>query len=321
MRSFLSLVFASIPALFVTACASAGSSELEPSFASPRQDAGASASTQGSSPADPASGVAVVPSGGDTTAASNCSDAAKLVYLVSKEKALWSFNPAVAGTGAYRRIGALGCSSTSAPQTMGVDRTGTAWIFFSDGSLHRVDTTTARCTSAGYTYPGTVAFEGLAMGSGFTALGGDVTKETLFLLHMSDGLETFEPHAFSRIETGKLTSLMGELTGGPDGRLFMFNPSGTPRLSEINTQSYALTTLKSFSSSLFSGVRSFALARYAGSFFMFTAGTASDGFSSGTTKTTVYDPSRDTIAVRDADIGFTVVGAGQSVCVPPPAIR
>jgi hypothetical protein len=39
------------------------------------------------------------------------------------------------------------------------------------------------------------------------------------------------------------------------------------------------------------------------------------------TKVTVYDPTRDAIAVRDADIGFTVVGAGQSVCVPPPAIR
>lgn len=322
MRRFHAVLLV-LPSLLSVACGSASSSDLEPVVVVAAPDAGASvaAPSGDNGGSGSSSGVAVTPPAGETPAASNCSDAAKLVYLVSKQKELWSFNPTLTGTAAYRRVGALGCATTSAPQTMGVDRTGSAWIFYSDGSLHKADTSTARCTPAGYTYPGVDAFLGLGMGSGFTALGGDITKETLFLLHETDGLETFETRAFARRETGALTSTMGELTGGPDGRLFVFNPGSTPRLSEINTQTLALSTVKSFSSSLFSGVRSFALARYAGSFFMFTAGTAADGFSAGMTKVTVYDPARDAIAVRDADVGFTVVGAGQSVCVPPPAIR
>ena len=204
---------------------------------------------------------------------------------------------------------------------MGVDRSGKAWIFFSDGSLHKVDVTTAACSPTGFTYPDVLPFESLNMGSGFTALGGDAAQETFFLLRTADGLSTFETGAGNLRETGKLTSALGELTGGPDGRLFLFSPIGAPRISEVNTSTYALTTLKTFPASFFSGVHSFAFARYAGAFHMFTAATSVDTLDTGTTKTTVYDPVKDTVTVRDADVGFTVVGAGQSVCVPPPVIH
>jgi hypothetical protein len=260
-------------------------------------------------------------SGSEAPAAGNCTEAAKLVYLVSKQKELWSFNPALAGTAAYRRIGALRCTSASAPQTMGVDRTGTAWVFYSDGSLHKVDVTTGACTATGFTYPDVIPFEGLNLGSGFTALGGDPTRETLFLLRSAEGLSTFETRANRLTETGKLVGSLGELTGGPDGRLFAFNPMGTPKISEVNTSTFGLTTVKTFSSSFFSGVRSFALSRYAGAFYMFTATLDIDGIATGPSKVSVYDPSTDALTTRDANIGFTVVGAGQSVCVPPPVIR
>jgi hypothetical protein len=326
-----------IAALPLLAACGASSDALEPStpvvVGAGSADAGASgggaATTPGTSGGGGASGGSSggssggIPSGGgsDAPAAGNCTEAAKLVYLVSKQKELWSFNPALAGAAAYRRVGALRCNTTSSPQTMGVDRTGTAWVFYSDGSLHKVDVTTASCTSTGFTYPDVVPFEGLNLGSGFTALGGDPTRETLFLLRSAEGLSTFETNARRLTETGKLVGSLGELTGGPDGRLFAFNPMGTPKISEVNTTTFALTPVKTFASSFFSGVRSFALSRYAGAFYMFTATLDIDGIATGPSKVTVYDPSTDALTTRDANVGFTVVGAGQSVCVPPPAIR
>ncbi len=268
----------------------------------------------GGLPTGPGSGPGLPPSSG-------CAEAAKLVYLVSKQKDLWAYNPTVSGMGAYRLVGRLTCNSTSKPQTMGVDRTGAAWVFYSDGSLHKVDVTTGACSATGFSYPDVLPFESLNMGSGFTALGGDASRETFFLLRNVDGLSTFETSAGRLRETGKLTSAIGELTGGPDGRLFVFSPLGAPKSSEVNTTTYALTTVKTFPSSFFSWVHSFAFARYAGAFHMFTAATAIDSPDTGTTKTTIYDPATDTVTTRDADIGFTVVGAGQSVCVPPPPVR
>lgn len=318
----------------LAACSSASSDGLEPAGSFAPSNGSVDAGTGAGSGSGGTSGGSNSGSGGggsnggvtspgssDTPATSGCTEAAKLVYLVSKQKELWAYNPATSGTAAYRKVGALRCATTSAPQTMGVDRTGSAWIFYSDGSLHKVDVTTGACTSTGFTYPDVIPFEGLNLGSGFTALGGDPTRETFFLLRSAEGLSTFDARANRLTETGKLVGSIGELSGGPDGRLFAFNPMGTPKISEVNTTTFALTPVKTFASSFFSGVRSFALARYAGSFHMFTASLAVDGIATGPSKTTVYDPTTDTITTRDANIGFTVVGAGQSVCVPPPAIR
>jgi hypothetical protein len=266
-------------------------------------------------------GVVVVPTDPSTDAGvvSNCAESAKLIYLVTTSTAgganeLYSFNPTKTGRSAYTRIGALNCPSSSSPQTMGVDRTGTAWVFYSDGGLFKVDVTTARCTSARYTYPG--AGLDFTMGSGFTALGGDVTKETLFLVR--NGLQRFDTTALTKTFVGGSTATSGELTGGPDGKLFVFDPAGNGRLLEVNPTNGSTTSLHGFAAGTFSNVSAFAFARYAGSFYLFTAGTDSTGFFPTNTRTTLFDPQTRTTTIRDADIGVTVVGAGQSVCVPPP---
>jgi hypothetical protein len=61
------------------------------------------------------------------------------------------------------------------------------------------------------------------------------------------------------------------------------------------------------------GTQAWAFSRYAGNFYMFT----SPGIGFGST-CTEYDPVSNLETERDADVGFTVVGAGQSICVPPP---
>ena len=255
----------------------------------------------------------------DAGATGNCSDAAKLVYLVSEEKQLWSFDPTKSGRSAYTRVGTLACASSSAPQTMGVDRSGTAWVFYSDGQLFKVDVRNASCRAAGYSYPGASPL-GFLLGSGFTALGGDVTKEALFLLRDGEGLQRFDTTTLAKTSTGGLRTTSGELTGGPDGKLFVFDPNNSGRLGEINTTTFAVNFFKTFSANTFQNVSAFAFARYAGSFYMFTASMDFLGTPT-TTRTTVFDPVANTVSIRDADIGFTVVGAGQSVCVPPPTPR
>lgn len=256
----------------------------------------------------------------DAGANGNCSEAAKLVYLVSEENQLWSFDPTKSGRTAYTKVGTLNCPSSSSPQTMGVDRSGTAWVFYSDGQLYKVDVRNASCRAAGYTYPGASAL-GFLLGSGFTALGGDITKETLFLLRDGEGLQRLDTSTLVKTSTGGLRTTSGELTGGPDGKLFVFDPNNSGRLGEVNTTTFAVNFFKTFSASTFQNVSAFAFARYAGSFYMFTAGLDSSGLFPTTTRTTVYDPVANTVSIRDADIGITVVGAGQSVCVPPPTPR
>ena len=297
----------------LTACSGSSPSGLKP--------IDGSGSGSGTTPGDGTVVVPTDPGTDDAGVTSNCSDAAKLVYLVSEENQLWSFDPTKSGRSAYRAIGTLNCASASSPQTMGVDRAGNAWVFYSDGQLFKVDVTSARCTSTSFTYPGASSGLGFLLGSGFTALGGNIANEAFFLLRDGEGLQRFDTSSLVKTSTGGLRTTTGELTGGPDGKLFVFDPSGSGRLGEINTSTWAVNFFKTFAASTFSNVSAFAFARYAGSFFMFTAGLDSSGLFPTTTRTTVFDPVANTTTIRDADIGITVVGAGQSVCVPPPPIR
>src|SRR4051812_34321253 len=70
-----------------------------------------------------------------------CSDAAKLVYVVSDSNELFSFAPDKV---AFTKIGQLNCPSGGAtPNSMAVDRSGNAWVNFSDGGLFKVSTADA----------------------------------------------------------------------------------------------------------------------------------------------------------------------------------
>ena len=115
--------------------------------------------------------------------------------------------------------------------------------------------------------------------------------------------------AAARTVTLKGTS--GELTGGPDGRLFTYEAT-SGQLSEIALGGgYAkqpITTLSNIA-----GASGWALSRYGGVFYIFTRG----GMATSSQCST-YDPASNAFGVRDASVGFTVVGAGQSTCVPPP---
>ena len=239
--------------------------------------------------------------GGNT---GDCSEAAKLIYLVSVEHDLYSFNPTIVGTGAYKHIGQLNCPSSGDPQSMSVDRSGTAYIFYHTGELFRVSTADASCESTNYQHPVNQPFSQLGMG--FTAAAPDSTDQRLFIISPDFGLATIELPSLAVTETGALVTA-AELTGGPDARLFQFIATDGD-LNEIKLPDNTTSFIHHFPE--LEGTLAFAFARYAGEFYVFT----SPGFGSTTTH---YDPITDQSTFRDS-LDFTVVGAGQSTCVPPP---
>jgi hypothetical protein len=239
--------------------------------------------------------------------ADDCLAEAKLIYLVSVDYELYSFDPTIAGTAAYNLVGPLSCASGGAPQSMAVSRDGTAYVFYDTGELFRVSTTDASCQSTSYVHPVQQGFNQLGMG--FTAASEGSKDEVLYIVSPAFGLATVAFPSFQVSQTGALVGA-AELTGGPDAKLFHF-AAANAALGEIGLPSYSLSPMHVFSE--LSGTGAWAFSRYAGKFYLFTS--PGDGFPSTTTE---YDPVTDSSTTRDTSIGFTVVGAGQSTCVPPP---
>ena len=246
-----------------------------------------------------------------TTGTDDCADSAKVIYLVTQENYLYSFDPRIDGMSAYQRIGALSCETASTPQSMSVDRTGKAYVFYSSGHLYHVSTTTAQCTPTSYQHPVTPAKSFNQLGMGFTAKAPSSNEQVLYINSPDFGLATIDLQTLAVAKLNVLQSTVAELTGGPDALLFIY-ASSTSELSQIDRSTYQTQSLHRFNQK---NVTAFAFARYAGVFYVFTNGT-----SSSRTVTTMFDPQANTESVRDPDIGVTVVGAGQSTCVPPPPI-
>jgi hypothetical protein len=230
-------------------------------------------------------------------------DPNKLVYLVSNGNALYSFSPKTPGKAAYHMVGKLDCKAAGSPQSMAVDRHDTAWVFYDSGQLFKVSILDASCKPTDYVHP--TLFH--LLGMGFTSVAPGSPDERLYIVSPAFGLATVSMPDLKVSQTGKLRAT-SELTGGGDGKLFRFEAS-LGELSEVDLHTYSSRLVHKFKSMW--NVSAFAFARYAGKFYMFTS---PDPYSPSST--TVYDPKTDTEDVRDPNIGFVVVGAGQSTLVP-----
>ncbi|HTJ84851.1 MAG TPA: hypothetical protein VL400_24195 [Polyangiaceae bacterium] len=226
-----------------------------------------------------------------------------LVYLVSDDDYLYSFDPRVPGKAAYASIGKLDCKAHGIPQSMAVDRHGIAWVFYGSGEMFRVSVSDASCTPTPYKHPSGFT----QLGMGFTSASPGSSDDVLFVMSPAFGLATVAFPSLEVSQTGK-TKLSAELTGGGDGRLFAFT-AGIGEIGEIDRSTYEKTPIYTIKGMW--NVRAWAFSRYAGRFYVFTA----RGFEKSTC--TEIDVERHTEKVRDKDIGFVVVGAGQSTLVPP----
>ncbi|MBL8740137.1 MAG: hypothetical protein JNK04_03550 [Myxococcales bacterium] len=232
-------------------------------------------------------------------------DVAKLIFLVSVQRRLYSFSPTTPGLAAYHEIGKLDCPGGGNPQSMAIDRNGIAWVFYDSRQLYRVNTANAKCEATGYKHP---SFH-YQLGMGFTSTTPKSQSEQLFIQSPHFGLGTLAFPSLDVSKTGYFANTAAELTGGGDGKLFMFQSEGA-QLSEVSRTDFSLRPIHKFERMGY--VSAWAFARYAGKFYVFTSGPDLRG-----SRTTIYDPARNAESVRDDNIGFVVVGAGQSTLVPP----
>src|SRR3954466_3132620 len=78
-----------------------------------------------------------------------CTEAAKLVYVVDQNNKLSTWDGA---TKTFHDIGTLSCPAGlgATPFSMGVDRSATAYVLYSNGKLFRVNTMSLACTATSW---------------------------------------------------------------------------------------------------------------------------------------------------------------------------
>lgn len=259
-------------------------------------------------------GASLVGDGGDVDA-TGCSEAAKLVYVVSAENDLYSFQPALL---MFKRIGTLGCSAGAAtPNSMAVGRDGTAWVNYSDGRLFKVSTTDASCT--GTPFAVRQAGFGNRFGMGFSSNQAGSKDETLYIADVESGrglaaidLTTFAVKPVGSFGAG--LTVGGELTGSGDGRLWGFfttRPQATfARIDKTSGATSDVLPLAGVSTGTH-----WAFSFWGGDFWFYTADTSTNP--SATSSVTRMDTQNgNALKVVRANVGFRIVGAGVSTCAP-----
>jgi hypothetical protein len=266
---------------------------------------------------------------------SDCSAAAKLVYVIDDMGVLYSFDPGlIPSPSAFTMIGQTNCPMSmgmpaSTTNSMAVDRNATAWVNNVDGALYKVNTSNASCEATTFV-PGQHGF-GNQFGMGFSADTDGGTAETLYVddigalgLNTGKGLASIDLTTMILTPIGQFNDgLAGdscELTGTGDGRLFGFftnNPASVAQIDKANAS--ILSNAKQV------GVNTgtdWAFSFWGGSFYLYTADQTLNP--SDTSDVTQYDPSvTGPPKVVMAEIGFRIVGAGVSTCAPvtPPPVK
>jgi len=236
----------------------------------------------------------------DGFCAASCSTAShSFVYLVSKQADLYAFDPLADETTAVRWIGRLDCQTTGRPQSMAVDRTGLAWVFYDSSELFQVSTTSGRCRATGYRHPVREDFNRLGMS--FTGS----NPETLYIVSPEFGLATVDTRSLAVTLRHTLAGSPAELAGGPDGKLFVW-VADRNSLAELDVVTLASRPVSHIP--FLQGTYAWAFAREGNEFFLFSA---TDEEPSSTL--TVYEMATGQAYVRDY-LGFVVVGAGRSMC-------
>ena len=264
------------------------------------------------------------------------------MYVLSGDYTLYSFNPAALK---FTKIGQLDCPTKetmvqvdgcpvteNSPNSMAVDRSGTAWVGYQNGELFKVDTSNAKCTATGYEY-GQQGFDKYGMGFSSDQAGG--TAESLYLIGEKftiDSCDFGEPSGLGTVGrglvkldtstlavtkvgdfSGDLHGQSGELTGGGDGKLVGFFTTSPAVYAEIDKTNAATTHEKSLNTVDLGGQQyAFAFSYWGGDFWFYS--------SNGTTPskvTRVHTSSDGKEETAIADVGgFQIVGAGVSTCAP-----
>jgi hypothetical protein len=247
-----------------------------------------------------------------------CDDSTKQVFLLSRQNNIYRFDP---GKLEVKLIGPLQCPAYGAfPTSMAVDRLGFAWVVYSDGTLWKVDTKNASCSTTSYV-PDQESFHRFGMGFSTDQVNG--TDETLFVAdHDGQGLAKIDLKTMKLTKIGPfdgaLAGRTAELTGTGDGRLFGFFTTSPAQVGEIAKGSGQIVSPKPMTN-VDTGT-DWAFSFWGGDFYMYTAndqgGLPQNQKGSSVTR---YRPSDGSITVVLKAVGFNIVGAGVSTCAPTTA--
>jgi len=258
--------------------------------------------------------------GGDSgvpPTADGCTDAARLVYVLSLEGDLYSFAPA---DKKFTKVGALDCKldgKTFTTVSMGVDRDAVAWVnmrdalsFTGESVMFKVDTKTAACTPTN--------IKGSWGGMGFSTNAGTTDKETLFLIGGTGPVGALLTVDFAKETISPVVNLPEqvdlELTGTGDGRLYGFLQSDPLAIAAVDKSTAVFSSRAPLTSVPQPQPPMFAVAFWGGDFYVYTA---TDTSPSKTTTVSRYRPSDKSLDnAYMTNIGFHIVGAGVSTCAP-----
>jgi hypothetical protein len=329
------LLLSSIVALAVIGCSAASPSRFTEGAGAGNgtgADSGnGGASTSSGLGAGFATGTGVGNGGGPPA----CTTAAELVYVLSVDNKLWSFDP---GQKQFTLIGPLGCNvpDGATPNSMAVDRNATAWVNYvasndidpitgdpvdSAGYVYQVSTTDGSCAAKPTVTLPDPSWYRLGMGFSTDAVGG--TAETLYVAGTGTGEGQGSSPGLATIDltkgtlkpvsqfTGdpKLSGQSAELTGTGDARLFGFFTTDPVRVAEIATNSAAIKSDSAVNS--VPVPMAWAFSFWGGAFYLYT----SDGTSDSTV--TRFDPTTNTVDSSYVLTAPAVIdGAGVSTCAP-----
>lgn len=252
-----------------------------------------------------------------------CAEGTDLVYVVSRDGSLHSFDPASL---AFRRIGTLQCPNTfgSLPESMAVDRSGQAWVGYDNGTLALASITTGECTASRVNVYSSRIGTRFGMGFAPTAEGG-IGGESLFLTtdpafgRLPDGRVARGNSLLMRIDDGahirlagvfpsEVRGLTGELSSRSDGRLFGFFTGDPFSVAEIDPATAAIRSQRALPMRFSrTGGGSWAFAAVGPDFYFFWA----DG-NGPSTVTRLRDDGAVEHVIRNS--GMRIVGAGASTC-------
>lgn len=258
--------------------------------------------------------------------APGCSEAAKLIYVLSDENDLYSFDPPAKK---FTLIGPLNCPTSMQPNSMAIDREANAYVnyvqsddFGNDtaGSIFKVSTLDASCQATNIS----LGAGWYRLGMGFSTDAVDTTSETLYvtgtgsLSGASPGLGRIDLKSGQVVPVGAFTGALegedAELTGTGDAKLFGFFTTTPVQVAEINKSTGAIIAAKSPA-----GVETpaaWAFSSWGGALYLYTAPSPLFDPSRTTNVTHYVFPDGPVDTAYMENIGFRIVGAGVSTCAP-----
>jgi hypothetical protein len=201
---------------------------------------------------------------------------------------------------------------------MAVDRSGTAWVNYSDGRLFRVSTRDAKCTATAFE-PGQSGMTKFGMAFASNAAGSQ--EETLFVSGIQDSTFNDGGKGLAKIDLaslklspvsdydGDLAKKGAELTGTGEGRLYGFFTT-FPDATLANIEKASASTSEKRALEGVSTGSAWAFSFWGGDFWFYT----SFGLPSSVTR---LRAKTGEIEIVKPDVGgFRIVGAGVSTCAP-----